>query len=211
MNKKIDVLIRCYPQLEQALIDEINQNSSIQQFAKGEYIIRQGQFIKFLPIVLGGNVKIFCQEEDTQFLLYYIQAGEPCIYSFAHAFNGSPCEFSAISESKSELLMIPLTNVQTWIKQYPSFSMILLRNYQRHYEELLDSTKQIICYNLEERLIRYLEERANISQSNILALKHQTIADDLGSSREVITRLLKKLAKNGLLTQEGRSIKMNLK
>lgn len=211
MNKKIDVLIKCYPQLEQALIDEINHNSSVKQFAEGEYIIRQGQFIKFLPIVLGGNVKIFCQEEDTQFLLYYIQAGEPCIYSFAHAFNSSPSEFSAISESKSELLMIPVSKVQSWMKQYPSFGMILLKNYQRHYEELLDSTKQIICYSLEERLVHYLKEKSTISQSNILAIKHQTIADDLGSSREVITRLLKKLATNGVLTQEGRTIKMKLK
>ncbi|MEM7296714.1 MAG: helix-turn-helix domain-containing protein, partial [Bacteroidota bacterium] len=80
--------------------------------------------------------------------------------------------------------------------------------YQRHYNDLLDTTKQIICHNLEERLLNYLKTKTEIKQSNQLQITHQKIADDLGTSREVITRLIRKLETNGVAVQEGRKIKI---
>ena len=95
-----------------------------------------------------------------------------------------------------------------WIKKYPSFSNLLLQNYQKHYEDLLNTTKQIMCFNLEERLINYFKNKVKIGNTNLLAVSHQEIADDLGTSREVISRLIKKLSIDGKVSQFRRKIKV---
>ena len=198
----------CLPNLEKEVLKEIYEHSKEKSFPAQSYVVKQGQYVRFLPIVLKGSIKVFSVEETLQFLLYYISSGETCIFSFAHIFNEKPIEFSAITEVDSELLLLPIDKVTSWIKKYPSFSNLLLQNYQRHYEDLLHTTKQIISFNLEERLIVYFDSKVRISGNNLLVLSHQEIADDLGTSREVISRLVKKLSVNGKVSQLGRKIKI---
>jgi len=203
-------LNECLPHLEKPLLEAIATCALVEKFPKTQYIVRQGQYIRFLPIVLRGNVKVFSQEDTIQFLLYYINPGDPCIFSFAHIFdfNDAPIEFSAIAETDSELLMLPIHQVHHWIRQYVSFNQMLLKGYQRHYQDLLHTTKQVTCYNLEERLLNYLTARTQIAKTNTLAISHQDIANDLGTSREVISRLMKKMGANQKVKQVGRKIKV---
>lgn len=205
---KTSFLVECFPTLEKELLKEIEEYSTVKSFLSQEYIVEQGKFIRSLPIVLSGNIKVFSNEDSIQFLLYYISSGESCIYSFAHIFNNEPAEFSAIAELDSELLLLPINKVNQWLKKYPSFSSLVLSDYQRHYKDLLNTTKQITCYNLDKRLLDYLTNKAQIEKSNILTISHQEIADDLGTSREVISRLLKKLKVNNQVIQIGRKIKI---
>ncbi|MEM7084686.1 MAG: Crp/Fnr family transcriptional regulator [Bacteroidota bacterium] len=205
---KIDFLIECYPNLEKELLAEIERYSFLKSYAAQEYIIKQGQYVKFLPIIQTGTVKVFSNEDALQFLLYYIQSGESCIYSFAHTFNTEPAEFSAIAESDSQLLLLPMERVNLWINKFPSLNVIILNNYRKHYNELLSTTKQIIYYNLEDRLIDYLKTNSQRKEANLLEISHQDIANDLGTSREVITRLMKKLSLKNIVKQEGRKIKV---
>lgn len=203
-----DQIRKCLPYLEQEFLDEIRENSSLKRFAAQEYIIQQGQYIQELPIVLSGSVKVFCEEETVRFLLYFIAPGEPCIFSFAHLFNEEPIEFSAFAELDCELLMLPVRKVQDWVRKYPSLANMLLASYQKHYQDLLHTTKQITCYNLEQRLEAYLKTKAEIDRSDLLSISHQEIANDLGTSREVISRLLKKLSLDKKVVQVGRKIKV---
>lgn len=205
---KTSFLVECFPTLEKELLKEIEEYSTVKSFLSQEYIVEQGKFIRSLPIVLSGNIKVFSNEDSIQFLLYYISSGESCIYSFAHIFNNEPAEFSAIAELDSELLLLPIKKVNQWLKKYPSFSSLVLSDYQRHYKDLLNTTKQITCYNLDKRLLDYLTNKTQIEKSNILTISHQEIADDLGTSREVISRLLKKLKVNNQVIQIGRKIKI---
>lgn len=203
-----DLLSRCYPQLDRKLIEEMERESSVKDFLAGEYIVKQGQYIRHLPIILEGTVKVFSLEEDIQFLLYYISSGGSCIYSFAHISNDEPATFSAKAESDSQLLLLPKVKVDQWLKQYPAFSGIVLSEYQKHYQDLLNTTKQIICHNLEERLVKHLKEKVKMANSTILRVSHQDLANDLGTSREVITRLMKKLSLSDKVQQVGRKIKV---
>lgn len=205
---KTQFLSRCYPQLDKKLIEEIERESSIKDFLAGEYIVQQGQYIRHLPIILEGTVKVFSLEEDIQFLLYYISSGGSCIYSFAHLSNDEPAAFSAKAESDSQLLLLPKPKVDQWLKQYPAFSSIVLSEYQKHYQDLLNTTKQIICHNLEERLVKHLKAKVEMANNSILSVSHQDLANDLGTSREVITRLMKKLSLNNKVQQVGRKIKV---
>ncbi|AXT20305.1 Crp/Fnr family transcriptional regulator [Flavobacteriaceae bacterium AU392] len=205
---KTSFLAECFPVLEKELLTEIEKYSTIKSFLAKEYIVKQGTFIRFLPIVLTGNIKVFSDEDTVQFLLYYISSGGSCIYSFAHTFNNEPVEFSAIAELDSELLLLPLNKVNQWLKKYPSFGHLVLTDYQKHYKDLLNTAKQITCYNLDQRLLHYLKNKAQIENTNLLNISHQEIANDLGTSREVISRLLKKLSVNNKVIQIGRKIKI---
>ena len=199
-------LKNCYPLLEEALIHEIATHGILKSFNTNDFVVKERQYIKHLPIIYKGCIKVFCSEDTTEFLLYYIEAGESCIYSFAHVQNDEKANFSAIAEIESEILLLPLHKVKIWLQKYPSLYSIVLNNYKKHYNELLDTTKQLIFYKLEDRLTNYLRTKSQIQNSNLLTISHKEIAYDLGTSREVITRLIKKLERNQKLQQQGRKI-----
>lgn len=202
------VLQACLPGLNAQLLREISSCSSIREFRAKEYVIHQGDMIRFLPIVIEGSVKVCCDEDTIQFLLYYVNSGESCIFSYAHMFSDSPAEFHAIAELDSRLALLPIDKVKEWFHRHPPFGNMILRGYQKHYADLLYSVKQITCYNLEERLVNYLKDKAGLEKTNLLKVSHQEIADSLGTSREVISRLMKKLERNGQASQVGRKIKV---
>lgn len=201
-------LVECYPSLSSNLLEEIENIALTKQFNTGDYIVKQGDYIRYLPIVLEGNVKVYTTENDIQFLLYYIAAGESCIYSFAHTLSNKPAEFSAKAESNCTLLLLPKHKVNEWLKKYPNFGSIVITDYQKQYQSLLDTTKQLVIYNLDKRLLNYLQKQVELTQNNKLTITHQKIADDLGTSREVITRILKKLSVDNKIEQIGRAIKV---
>ncbi len=201
-------LNECLPFLGKGIIEQFEKHASPKSFRADDIVIKQGQNLRFLPIVINGSVKVYSDEEDTQFLLYYVTAGETCIFSFAHIFHEEQMGFSAVAETDSELLLLPIDKVREWFAKYPHFSHLLLKGYQKHYDDLLQTTKQIICNNLEERLLTYLYTKADITKSSLLKISHQDIALDLGTSREVISRLMKKRSVLEKVVQEGRKIKV---
>lgn len=202
------VLQECLPKLGKELLEEIERYAPVKEFGVQDFVVRQGDLVRFLPIVIEGSVKVFSQESAMQFLLYYITAGETCIFSFAHLFGQEPVEFSAVAETESRLLLLPIHKVQEWYNKYPRFNDIILSAYQKHYGDLLNTTKQVICYNLEERLLAYLKKKAELLHAEELKISHQSIAQDLGTSREVITRLMRKLETHEEVIQIGRKIKI---
>jgi len=201
-------LTECIPNLGDQLIKEIESCSSLRSYSEGDFIVKEGEPIRFLPLVLEGHVSVFSQEDHFQFLLYYISSGETCIFSFAHLIDQQTANFTAKALKDSKLLMLPLTRVQSWLDTSARFNQLLLNAYQKHYNNLLETTKQVICYNLEDRLFDYLEKRTLVEESRLLPLSHQQIADDLGTSREVISRLIKKLGHSGKVVQKGRKIEV---
>lgn len=203
-----NILEKCLPNFGKELIAEIEKFGIIKTFSTDDFIVKQGQMIRYLPIVLEGNVKAYSEEDGTQFLLYFIQPGSSCIFSFVHLFNQNPIDFSAIPEGKSTILLIPIDKAKEWLIRYPSFNNLIIAEFQKHYNDLLHTTKQIICYKLEDRLWDYLKTKAKISGTHELTLSHQNIADDLGTTREVISRLMKKIELDKKLIQDNRKIKL---
>nr|WP_315035320.1 Crp/Fnr family transcriptional regulator [uncultured Chryseobacterium sp.] len=203
-----NILEKCLPDFGKDLIAEIEKSGIIKIFSNDEFIVKQGQLIRYLPIVLDGSVKAYSEEDGVQFLLYYIQPASSCIFSFVHLFNQKPIDFSAIPEEKSTILLIPIDKAKEWLIRFPAFNNLIIGEFQKHYNDLLHTTKQIICYKLEDRLWSYLKTKAKISGSHELSLSHKNIADDLGTTREVISRLMKKIELDEKLIQNNRKIKL---
>jgi len=207
-NIESGLVTECLASFGKDLLNEITASAKTQWFEPDEFIIKQGQLARHLPIVISGTAKVYITETDVQLLLYYIYPGATCIFSFAHLFGDQVINFSATAQEKSLLLLIPIQQAREWLLKYRAFNNMILAEYQKHYNDLLETTKQLVCHNLEERLLIYLKTQTGIAKSNILSLSHQSIANDFATSREVISRVLKKMEKDQKIIQVGRKIKV---
>lgn len=194
--------------MEKRLYQEIIDCCDYHEFPNDTYVVKQGAYLNFLPIVLKGQIKMYAEEENVQFLLYYINPGQSCILSFNHLFDPKPVQFSAITEEKTILMTLPVNKVKEWFVKYPTFARIIINDFQRNFEDLLQTTKEVVCFGIEDRLLKYLENKSKRDNSNEIFISHKKIAHDLGTSREVISRITKKLEKNEKLIQHKRYIEL---
>ncbi|AXT58805.1 Crp/Fnr family transcriptional regulator [Aquimarina sp. AD10] len=201
-------LSKCFPFIEKELEEEIVNFSQFKSIPKGEYVVRQGSYLNFLPIILDGLIKMYAEEEEVEFLLYYIHPNQCCILSFNHLFGQEAVRYSAVTEKDTKVLCLPVEKVKEWFVKYPSFTKIILKDFQRNYEDLLNTTKQVVCYKIEDRLVNYLTNKAKLQNCNMIQMSHKEIASDLGTSREVVSRITKKLQATNLLVQHKRHIEL---
>lgn len=179
---------------EPKLLEEIEKHSVFRKIDAGEIIIETGQIVKYIPVLIHGSVKVF-REDDTgkELLIYYINPGEGCALTFTCCMQENPSEVRAAAEEDAELLLIPAGKMDEWMGKYPTWKTFVLKTIRTRFKELLQTIDQIAFKNLDERLLRYLIDKSKSNGSRILNLSHQQIADDLATSRVVVSRLLKKL------------------
>jgi len=196
------------PFLEPALIQEILLVGVIQEIAANQVILQENTFVKMIPIVLEGLVKAYISNDEKDLLLYYIKPSESCIMSFAAGINNEKSKLNAVTIEKSTVLLLPSEKVRSWVKQYPNFNQIFYNQYNLRYDDLLDTIKQLIFKKLDLRLYDYLKEKSDLHQSSTIEITHQQIANELGTAREVISRVLKKLEKEDKITLLNKKIKV---
>jgi CRP/FNR family transcriptional regulator len=183
--------------LSKPLIDELNSVSQLMNIGKGTELLRDGQYVKIVPIVLKGNIKIYIKNEDKELLLYYIKPNESCIMSFSAFIENAPSKVYAITEEETEILAIPVTEIDTILKKYPEFNRLFYSLYNERYIDLIKTINSVLFNKLDSRILSYLNEKSVISNSKQIKVTHKQIALDLGSSREVISRTIKKLEIDG--------------
>jgi len=193
-------LYTLYAQLEPPLLDEIEKNATIKTFKSGEIIMRTGQYIKSTMLLIEGSIKIFRENEDgDEFLMYFIQPGEACAISLVCASKMEASQIMAKSMEETTVILVPIQLMDEWMSKYKSWYYFVLETYRNRFEELLLLIDNVAFRNMDERLQFYLNRHASVNQSNIVNLSHQQIADELNSSREVISRLLKKMEQRKML------------
>ncbi|RTL50955.1 MAG: cyclic nucleotide-binding domain-containing protein [Sphingobacteriales bacterium] len=202
-------LYKMFPQLEPALLQEIEANSILKTIPADEILIRTGQYIKSALLVVEGTLKIFRENEDGgEFLMYYLQPGEACAISLVCASKMEASKVMVKSVEESVIMMIPIQLMDQWMSKYKSWYYYVLETYRNRFEELLLLIDHIAFRNMDERLIFYLKRYSKAHKSNQINLSHQQIADELNSSREVISRLLKKLEQKNLLSLSRNTIEL---
>ena len=181
------------PYLEDDLLNEIIETSQEVNIPKDTVILKKGEYVKVLPIPISGYIKVLHQQEIKDLLLYYIQKGESCIMSFSAGLENEKSKVMAITGEDTTAIIVSIENVKIWLKKYPSINTLFYKLYNQRYEELLTTINDIVFLKLDERVYEYIKNKLEVSKTDSIKLKHREIADDLGSSREVITRILKKL------------------
>ncbi|MFT6867708.1 MAG: CRP/FNR family transcriptional regulator [Cyclobacteriaceae bacterium] len=190
------------------LTSEIMASSEIKDIPKNTQILREMQYVKVIPIVLDGLVKVFTRHEDKELLLYYIKPNESCVMSFAASLKNEPSKVYAITEEDSKILLLPSNKIPEWVKKYPDINTLFYQQYNLRYSELLETINHLLFNRLDARLYNYLKEKAILTNTNPLKISHRQIASELGTAREVITRVIKKLENEGKLIQHSSTIEI---
>jgi CRP/FNR family transcriptional regulator len=193
-------LMAHFPAFDRELANFISSIGEIRTFPEGEMMMRTGQYFKYSMLVVRGRVKLYREGDDgNEFFMYFLEAGQACALSMICASRNMSSAIMAVADEETEVIQIPITQMDKLMTTYKSWYHFVLENYRSRFEELLVVIDNIAFKNMDERLEWYLERQASKLGKN-LALTHQQIADDLNSSREVISRLLKKMEKNGSLS-----------
>src|SRR6056300_375014 len=183
---------------ESALIQEINQVGTYREIEAGTEIIRTGEYIKSIPLLLSGAIKVIREYDDgEELLLYYVEEGNTCSMSMSCCVEQRKSQIKAVAELDTLIIMIPIKKMEEWLGRYQSWRTFVFSNYQNRIEEVLQSLERVAFERLDERLEDYLREKARINNENSVYQTHKEIAEELHSSRVVISRLLKKLEQVG--------------
>jgi len=189
------------------IVAEIIASSQVMEIPKGTEILREGQYVKVIPIVMSGLIKVFSSFDEKDLLLYYIQPKESCIMSFSASLKNEPSKVYAVTEEDSSVLLLPVDKVATWIEQFPSINQLFYAQYNMRYAELLDTISHVLFNKMDVRLYDYLQEKSRLTE-NPVKLSHRVIATELGTAREVISRVMKKLEHEGKVKQHSNSIEV---
>jgi len=184
----------------QELTDTLYRNGTRKTYREGDIILDENASIRSIPIVMKGLLKVIRTEEDgREILLYYIKAGESCIMSFLGGMHNEKSMVKAEVEEASEILFLPMEKVTLFIREYPEWLDYIFRLYHKRFEELLDIINAIAFRKVDERLLALLNKKSEISHSKTIITTHGQLANELGTARVVVSRLLKQLEDSGRL------------
>ena len=179
---------------EPQLLKEMEQFGTTQSFNEGDLIMDYGKYIRMMPIVLKGTIKVLkLDENNNEILLYYLSNNESCSMAYSCCLEAKKSEVKAIAEDDVDIIAIPHVKLDEWLCTYPSWKNYIMRSFNERFTELLKSIESIAFHKLDERLIGYLKEKKRHSGSSVIKSSHYLIADELATSRVVISRLLKHL------------------
>jgi CRP/FNR family transcriptional regulator len=191
---------KIFPSFSNELILDIEANDAVQSFEAGTVIMRTGQYIKNTILVTKGKIKVYREDEDGgEFFMYYLQPGQACAISMVCATKNEKSQVMAKVVEDVELILVPLSLMDKWMMKHRSWYEFVIHTYRSRFEEVLEVIDSIAFRAMDERLEFYLKRHATSCGCGDLKLSHQEIASDLNTSREVISRLLKKMEQRNLV------------
>lgn len=195
--------------INRALLEKLKKEGTVKIFPPDTVIIDENDYIKFVPIVLNGSIKVFkLDEEGREILLYYIKPGESCVMSFLGATCNGTSKIKAVIEEEAEILVLPVTKATDLIRENPQWTQFIFELYNRRFEELLSVVNAIAFQKVDVRLWELLRTKVKMLKTEELTMTHQQIADELGTAREVVSRLLKQLERDRKISLGRNKIKV---
>jgi CRP/FNR family transcriptional regulator len=194
-----DLLKRHFPMLaEPELLQAIAQVGELREVPEGTVLLQIGQYIRWMPLVLEGSIKIVREDEQgRELFLYYLEGGDTCALTMACCLGEEKSHVKAIADADCRLVMVPVRYMDEWMGAFRSWKHFVMRTYAARFDEMLRALDALAFQRMDERLVHYLRERAKVLKSPVIPSTHQAIAYDLNSSREAVSRLLKRLEQQG--------------
>ena len=182
------------------LSKEIYASGQVKTFPAGAIILNINDYVKSIPIVLSGSIRVIRTDEDgREILLYYIKPAESCIMSVLAGINDNTSKIKAIVEEDAELLLIPVSKASEWIRKFPEWTDFIFALYQKRFEELLDVVNAVAFQKVDVRLLHLLKQKSLLFQSREISVTHQQLANELGITREAVSRVLKQMENEKLM------------
>jgi len=194
---------------EPALIREISEFGELKHFKEGDIIMDYEKYIRMMPLIIKGSIKVLKKDEKgKELLLYYLSSSESCSMAYSCCLEAKKSEVKAIAEEDVDLIAIPHNKLDEWLCKYPSWKNYIMRSFNLRFLELLKTVESIAFHKLDDRLIAYLKEKQRLSGSSVVKASHYLIAEELATSRVVISRLLKQLENDGKIILYRNEIKL---
>ncbi|WP_338733508.1 Crp/Fnr family transcriptional regulator [Mangrovimonas cancribranchiae] len=194
---------------ESDLIDEMAQVGIFKKVAKGQLVLDVGEYIKYMPLIVSGAIKVMREDEEgEELLLYFLEVGDTCAMTISCCLGQKKSEITAIAETDSSLVMIPVKYMSIWMSKYQSWQNFILESYNERISELLEAVDTIAFLKMDERIYKYLKDKAMVNRNDLVEVTHQQIANDLHTSRVVVSRLLKSLEKQNIIELQRNCIKV---
>jgi CRP/FNR family transcriptional regulator len=198
-----------YPVFEEELVEEIENTSEFRTFGPNEILMRRGQYIRSTLLVLSGLIKVYREDEEgNEFLMYYLKPGEACALSMVCAARHEASPIVAKTVSETEVLLVPITTMSEWMGKYKTWYQFVIETYRSRFDELLATIDSIAFRSMDERLEFHLKRAKEVQGKSTIETSHQEIAHELNTSREVISRLLKKMEQRGLVRLHRNAIEL---
>lgn len=206
MTKELLSELRLFTEPE--LQAEILKHGKVIQANAGDVLIREGQYLNFLPIVIRGKIRVYQEKDDREILLYYVGPEETCMMSLSAAYLDYQSAANGMAIEPTEILVLPAHLIADWQLKYPSWNRYIVKTFKNRYDELLNAFGDVAFKPISLRVKEYLTEQAKVSNSKKIPLSHQTLANELGTTRVVISRILKQFEKNKVLRLHRGSIEL---
>ncbi|MEO9952256.1 Crp/Fnr family transcriptional regulator [Nonlabens sp.] len=197
-----------FPFFNKTLIDLLNKECEVITVPAQQEILRKGQYVKVIPVVLKGLLRVYTTHEDKELLLYHIKARESCVMSFAAGIKNGTSEIFAQTLEPTEILLLPASKLKEWLISHPELNILFNSQYEMRYADLLHTIENMVFHKMDQRVLSLLNDKATISNTKTIKISHQALADDLATSREVISRVLKKLENENKLVLSHQSIEI---
>lgn len=193
-----EIIHQLFPGFESDLVNDMAEHTQMKEIKAGEQLMKTGQYFRSTMLVLRGLVKIYREDEEgNEYFIYYLQPGQACALSMICAVRQQASQLMGKAVTDTTILAIPLEYMDSWIAKYKSWYYYVLGSYRDRFEDLLFTIDHIAFRNMDERLLFYLKRQQETLNTNILTVSNTEIAQELNSSREVISRLMKKLSEKG--------------
>jgi len=186
------------PFQENELKEEILKSGKIIMAKKGDILIKEGQYLDFLPIVLKGSIRVYQKKKGREILLYYVQKGQTCMMSLSSAYFDYNSAAYGMAMEPTEILVVPAKMISEWQLKYPSWNRYIISTFKNRYDELLTSFGKVVFDPIPARLREYIEKVSAKGDKKIQA-SHQSLANELGTTRVVVSRILKQFEKEKIL------------
>ncbi|MEN8856673.1 MAG: Crp/Fnr family transcriptional regulator [Flavobacteriaceae bacterium] len=194
---------------EETLLDEIRELGIKKEFLEDSIIIEIGDYIKSMPLLINGAIKILREDDNgDELVLYYLESGDTCAMTLSCCMGQTKSKIRAIAETDVELIMLPKEKMTIWLSNYKSWQTYILQSYHSRMEELLEAVDTIAFLKMDERIFKFLKDKAMVTGDDVVHATHQEISQDLHTSRVVVSRLLKKLENEGKIKLFRNSIKV---
>jgi len=194
---------------EDELLEEISNIGAIKEIPEGFKLIEIGDFIKSIPLLIKGAIKILREDEKgDELILYFLERGDTCAMTLACCMGQTKSEIRAVTETDTKVIMVPIEKMGEWMSKYKSWQVFILQSYHNRMLELLEAIDTIAFLKMDKRILKYLRDKAMINGNDVLSITHQDIAYDLHTSRVVVSRILKTLENEGKINLFRNSIKL---
>ncbi|MFN4364109.1 Crp/Fnr family transcriptional regulator [Chryseobacterium hispalense] len=194
--------------LGKKFLHELDKHAMITEIKAKTEIIREGQKNKFVPFLIKGSIRVFTLNDGRELIYYYIRANDSCLMTFSSIFTDYVSRVYAIAEEDSEVVLLPVSAVHRWLIEFPEINRVFYHEYDKRFSDVMSMVNDAVFHRLDKRVLNYIKQQMSITGNNPIRLTHREIASNLGTSREVVSRVLKKMENEGEISQTKEGIKI---